>query len=468
MKETILGEIYSSLSKEELKKFNKYMKFSEWSDSPTILRCHELYSHYIKEKDILNFNKTELFNYIYPGEKYNDSKLRFTQNRLLNAIKQFIINYEFEKENIFASKIWMDFLLEKKLKKNLQYHTQEKKIIANSDYRYLNEYFKSQEESYIAFQNPKNQENQYQTIQNVISKAQLFSDLVFIRNFCSLLTFGKTFKSIPFKLPIDALDNIKSRTNIDKYPEFRVYFSAIKLIEEGSEEAYLEYKNNLFQSLLNWEDQEKINLIVYLLNFTTQQINQGNASYFNEQYDLFLKLEQHKIFEIKNYINPARINNMVIVFLRNKDFQKAEDVVHKYIEYLKVDVKDSCRHFNLARIKFEKNQYKDSLRELLQVDFSKDAFYSLNSKVLLIKNYFELNEIDALDSLLISFKEFIKKNKVISDIYRTNYLNFVSMTRQLYYSKPMKLKQLKKEVLDSHNIPEKEWILHKIENLLTK
>ena len=466
MKDTILGEIYSSLTKEELKKLNKYMKFSEWSDSETILRCHEMYSTTVKEKDRLNFTKQQLFQYIYGGETYNDSKLRFTQNRLLNAIKQFIINHEFEKENIFSSKIWMDFLLDKKLKKNLQYHSREDKFIANSDYRYLNEYFKSQEESYIFFQNPKEQEKQYQSIQKIITKAQNFSDLVFIRNFCSLISFTKTYKSIPVTLPLEKLEEIKLRVDQNENPEFKVYFYLIDLLIDQKDESYVKYKEFLFKTIDEWDDKEKVNLITYLLNYVAQQVNLGKVEYFDEQYALFFKLEDNKIYEIPNYINPARINNMVIVFLRKNDSDKAEYFVNRYIDLVKEGMRNSCKNFNLARIKFEKNQHKDSLRDLLKVDFSQDTFYSLNSKVLLIKNYYELNEIEALDSLLTSFNEFIKKNKVISDIYKTNYLTFVRMTRKLYTSNSLKLKQLKKEVLESNNIPEKDWIIHKIDQIL--
>ena len=40
-------------------------------------------------------------------------------------------------------------------------------------------------------------------------------------------------------------------------------------------------------------------------------------------------------------------------------------------------------------------------------------FYSINSKLLLLKNYYELRESDAFASLITSFKEYIKKNKIL-------------------------------------------------------
>lgn len=462
MKDSILGEVYASLSREELKKLNQYMKYSEWSDSTTIVKCHEYYAHHVREKNEDGYDKKSLFHYIYPSDSYNDSKLRFTQNRLLKAIRQFIVNYEFERDNIFTSKLWMDFLIDKKLRKNLQYHSQEEKLISNSEYRYLNEYFKSQEDSHLSFQNHKQQDKQYQALQNVIEKAQLFSDLVFIRNFCSLYTFQHTFQSQPVELPIDKFNRIKEHTNLEQHPEFKVYIYLLELLIKKDDISYHQYKLALFETLDNWGEQEKINLLIYLRNYNTKQINEGKIEFFDEQYSLYKEFDIRGIFYIEGFFNHTMLNNVIITYLRKGYYQEAEDFLHKYIHNLHKEIKPSCLHYNLARIHFEKNQYKECMKELLYVDFSKDAFYSLNSKVLLLKTYFELKESDALDSLFTSFREFIKKNKVISEVYKTTYLNFVKLSKKIYESTKSNYPAIQIEIKDSKNIAEKIWLLSKV------
>ncbi len=464
MKETILGEIYLSFSKPELKRLNKYIHYSEWRDSPIITKCHELYYIHAKEKNNLDFTKNELFQHTYPGEKMNDSKLRFTQNRLLFAIKQFIVNDAFEQENIFTSKIWMDFLIDKKLKKNLQNHTQEDREIKNSDYRYLNDYFRSQEESYISFQNPKEQEKKYHSIQKVMDKAQLFSDLVFIKNYCSQITFSHKYNSVPVELQLDKLAQIKSKTDIQKHPEFQVYLGLIDLLKDNNEKSYLHFKTQLFKTLDIWEDAEKINLLAYLLNYTSAQINAGNTIYIDEQYDLFQKFEAQGIFKIKDYINHGRINNVVFIYLRKKEFAQAESFVQNHIIFLNEVFAKSCLHFNLARIQFEKSNYKECLRELLYVDFSNDSFYSLNSKVILIKAYFELKETDALFSLFTSFREYIKKNKVFSEAAKTNCLEFIKKASKIYGATKSKIPGIL-GALESTPMVEKSWLIQKANEL---
>jgi hypothetical protein len=44
---------------------------------------------------------------------------------------------------------------------------------------------------------------------------------------------------------------------------------------------------------------------------------------------------------------------------------------------------------------------------LLKVEYNQDLFYATNSKLLLMKIYFELNEFEAFQSLALSFKSFL-------------------------------------------------------------
>jgi hypothetical protein len=85
----------------------------------------------------------------------------------------------------------------------------------------------------------------------------------------------------------------------------------------------------------------------------------------------------------------------------------------------------------------------------------------LNSKLLLLKNYYELKESDAFDSLCSSFKEFVRKNKIISDTNKLFLLNFIKMTKRLYEAPANKKKKLLKELELATQIAEKNWLLEK-------
>lgn len=456
---TVLGELYTSLNSKELKQLDLYISTSNWQYSETIVKCHECILNALREDRFEDLKKKEVFEYIYDEEVYTDNKLRFVFNRLIEAIREHIVLMQNKQENVFTQKIWMDFLAGKKLKKNIQYNVEKQASSSSSEYKFLSNYFKSQEESFQYFNFSKDIKKQYNSMTDIMMRAELFSDLVFIRNYCSLISFTNLYQSIPFDLPIAKLREIKEKNWQETHPEFKVYISVIGLLIDKDRESYDQYKSVLFDHFEIWEDEEKVNFLMYLLNFTTHQINKGEVSFIDEQYSLFNYFEEQGYFQLKSYINQGRINNVVHIYLRKKDTKRAEEFVKKYVGYLEPDQLESCKHFNLARVLFENSKYKESLRELLQVDFSQDPFYSLNSKLLLLKNYFELKESDAFDSLCSSFKEFIRNNKVISNEYKTFYLNFIKIIKKLYLATPSRLKTLNSAISKQSQIAEKNWLL---------
>ena len=462
MKQSVIGEIYSTWSKMELKKLNKFITTSHWSRSETIVHCHQCLAAYAAKDKLDDLNKEVLFQSTYPHDDYNDSKLRFTLNRLLEAIKEFILLEENEKKNIHSEKIWMDFIQNKKLKKNILYNIENEFTPANSLDRYLFSYYKSFIEGSYQFQFSSNVEVKFNSLISMSKKAAQFSDYVFLRQYCLLITFSNIYKSSELQIAESKFVEIKENASYMALPEFQTYIALIEMLHSTQHEDYFQYKDLVFKNLALWDNEDKINFISFLLNYSTAQINKGHVKFIDEQYELFLIFEEQNIFNIPNYINNTKINNVIHIFLRKKDYERAEDFIKRYAEMLGKDTIDSCRHFNLARIRFEKSLYKDSLRELLQVDFGRDAFYSINSKVLLLKNYYELRESDAFASLITSFKEYIKKNKIVSETHKTSILNYLRIVDKIYAVTSGKVKKLEEEIKNHTQIVEKNWLLDKI------
>ncbi len=462
MKQSIIGEIYDSWTKGELKKLNKFISTSHWSKSETIQLCHSCLASYSSKEKLEQLTKEILFASTYPQDDYNDNKLRFTLNRLLEAIKEFILLEENEKKNVHSEKIWMDFIHNKRLKKNILLNIESDNNPKNSLNRIIYSYYKSVIKGNYLFQFTTDVEEKFNALLTMSKKAEEFSDYVFLRQYCLLLTFSNVYKSSEFHLASNKYQEIYSNISYSDKPEFQVYIALIEMLNKTDQSLYYAYKKKVFDFFDIWDEEDKITLISYLLNYTTAQINKGNVDFINEQYELFLLFEDANIFRMPNYINNNKINNVIHIYLRKKDFSRAEKFIEDYVVLLPKEIMESCKHFNLARIRFEKKMYKESLRELLQVDFGRDAFYSINSKVLLLKNYFELRESDALSSLVVSFKEYIKKNKVISEVHKISIINYLKTVDKIYGATSIKAKKLDEEIKKHTQIVEKSWLLEKI------
>ena len=92
-------------------------------------------------------------------------------------------------------------------------------------------------------------------------------------------------------------------------------------------------------------------------------------------------------------------------------------------------------NYNLVDLYYYKKELGKALEYLHKVEYS-DVFYALNSKEMLLKIYYEMNEEEALHNLLASFRIYLKRNKLISDNIRLPYQNFISLLTQTVKSEP--------------------------------
>ncbi len=101
---------------------------------------------------------------------------------------------------------------------------------------------------------------------------------------------------------------------------------------------------------------------------------------------------------------------------------------------------------------------------LLQVG-TYDKLHTFLAKTLLAKMYFELKEIDSLNSLLQSFKIFIKRKKELG-YHREGSLNFIKFISKLINLKPEdNIEDLFKEISETKVLTEKVWLLEQVEKL---
>ena len=104
---------------------------------------------------------------------------------------------------------------------------------------------------------------------------------------------------------------------------------------------------------------------------------------------------------------------------------------------------------------------------LLQVEL-KDVLHNLDARRMLLRGYFELEEYDALDSLLDSFSRYIHRQKEIGGYHRINYLNLIHFVKRLIKLKDTNqasLNNLRHEIEGAKNVAEQEWLLTKVKKL---
>ena len=78
---------------------------------------------------------------------------------------------------------------------------------------------------------------------------------------------------------------------------------------------------------------------------------------------------------------------------------------------------------------------------------------------MLIKIYYEIDEEEALLSLIASFTIYLKRNKKIASNIINTYLNFTSLTYQIIKAKPNKLPAILEKIKTIEPLTDRRWLI---------
>ena len=138
-------------------------------------------------------------------------------------------------------------------------------------------------------------------------------------------------------------------------------------------------------------------------------------------------------------------------------------VLKDYKDYLPENERDNTYRLNLATLFFKQKAFNKVLETLQNVGFT-DTSINLDGRRLLLCCYFELQEWDALNSLLDSFGIWLRRSKNLGYL-RELYGNHIKFTRRLLdvqHQHPEAKEKLKQDILATRNVASKDWLLEKL------
>jgi tetratricopeptide (TPR) repeat protein len=204
----------------------------------------------------------------------------------------------------------------------------------------------------------------------------------------------------------------------------------------------------------------------YVLNYSIKMINQGDRVHRKVLLENYKQMMAQQILIQDGQISQWHYKNVVTICLRQDETAFANTFIHTYRKFLSADVRENAFQYNAAYLQFAKGQYKDAISGLQKVDLD-DVYYRLDARSILLKSYYELNDIDALFYQASSFRMFIRRNKSISAYQKAVYLNLIKITLALVRagSNITRLKRVKDRVERDSRIADLQWVESKLEEL---
>lgn len=455
--------VFSSLSGVEKRSFSTFLQSPYFNQKQKVI---DLWQYLLKNHQYgaTAFKKQKVFEVLFLGEAYNDKTMRHLMSWLLKSLEQFLAYSEYKttpvNETLHLARTYKNRKLGKIFKKTIK--TAEKQL---SNMRQSEDYFHFN--YLLEFEKYEFAESQRRTKENNLSETNAALDkhilISKIKQACLLQSHQSVYKTnYDFSLVNLLLEYIKTSPYKNE-PTIGAYYNCYLALTDNNEEAFKELKISIQEKQALFSQLDIRTLFFFAINFCIRQINMGAPAYLREVFDIYRLGVEKDILIQDGILSRFTYNNIVSAGLKLKEFQWLENFIPLNKPKLTPAYRESNFTYNLARLYFTQKNYDKALELLNKVD-DRDLLLNLDAKVMLLKLYYELDEYDALSSLLASLKIMLTRKKVLG-YHKTHYSNIIKFTNRLLNLKPRDKKahdKLENDIRTAEVLQEKEWLLEQL------
>jgi hypothetical protein len=498
MQKSKLIQLIQKLSSRELSRFEDFV-YSPYYNKHEQVRdlCSYLIQLAPKWDHPRRLQKEYVFKKIFPTQKFDKGLLNRTASALLQLLHDFLVQerLQHEKMQLEQQLILLEELrklkADKDYKSSLQkYHKTQEKTAEGTSEAFLNKYKLHKELDRLFIDKGGRQFDENLQLKNYYFDAYFVVEK--LRIACDMINRNNIIRSDYQTTMIEELLEYAKREELAKIPAIQIYKAILRMLgaeNEAAEKEYIKLKilleehykgvkeNNKKEegNKAGFTNAELMSIYDYILNFCAKQINQGKSEYYQEMLDAYRFLIESQVIFIDGYLAAWDYKNTVTVALRVEDFDWAIDFIETKKQYLPPSVKDNVYRYNLSAYKYAVKDYGAALQALHNIEFT-DASYFIGAKTIQIKSYYELNEEEALTSLIESFSTYLRRNKKISDYWKSSNLNFLKLANRIRKLKTQKdympkhayqAQWNKIQVLleDTSPLANKDWLMQAMNNL---
>ncbi|MCB0819231.1 MAG: hypothetical protein KDC13_01315 [Bacteroidetes bacterium] len=474
MQASKLIQILSSLSKKELKEFQTFVASPFFNKNQNLVLFLDNLCLYSGDFASSELNKEEFFAKHYPDEVFEEQKLRYLQSDLTKLLEEFLTILEFQQDKFRKKYYLMQSLNKRNQDKYFLQELESVRQLNNKEpYRDSVYFFNEHQISELAYQYTSEKRNRAfdSSLQEVIDNLEITYLARGFRYYCEMIN-RRNILSVDYNLSFfDQMVKYLGNQLFDDIPAIRIYrLIHVSLTEPDNAGNYQELLKELEQSGHLFSPTEQRGMYVFAQNYCIRRINRGEEGSLREIFNLYQMMVNRNLLYEGNYVSQPDFKNIVTTALRLGEVDWVNTFIEEYRSKLNPEFSENAYTYSMAWVHFSRNEYDKALRMLLRVEFN-DVYYHLDSKSLLMKVYYEMDEYDPFFSLVDAFKIYLRRNKFISEFQRETYHNFILVLNRLMKVKsgknPMTL-SLHQEICETKPAADLSWLKQKSRELLDK
>ncbi len=485
MKDSKLTEILSSFSKDEMKRFKKFVESPYYNGSENVRRFFREVEGFYPKFTNKNYTLRNIHSKLFPAKNYHDGVIRNLASDLYKLACDFL-TAEYIKADKYESGLnTLKALRQKGLKE--QFEKEYKNILADidknkKDDNYYLGLYSINEQSLEIFNIIKKTDRKHEEFL-ASSAANTERLIVFflariLKEYCALIDVSTEFQIKP---KLKFLETIKQYLNSNDYssiPAISMFYDSLCLSTEPvSSEPNSEFDtiftrlhNNLKENKHELPHNDIYTLYINLLNSSIAKIYEYDRKYFPLTFELIKEIIAGDYYAVEGgYMEYGFFSGAVNLGLNFKEYEWIEEFIHKYRDKLLPEQRENAYYHFLALLEFFKKNYEKSL-ELLSHSNPVDFYLLINNQRLQMMINYELGRIEEIYYLIDSYRHTLTRHTQIVERYKAASKTFLDCYTELVKVKTdfdeFRYKKLKDTLTDkTYPLIFKTWFIEKIEEM---
>jgi hypothetical protein len=475
-----LIQVISSFKRKEMTRFYEFVRSPYFNKHDEVRALIAHLRSVFPDFDEKKCDRFRLFQALFPGQQHDQPKLALLFTYAYRLLEAFL-----KVEQLQQGKISSELLLLRQYRERGQWKLYEQKLqrlskkfaqTRKQDSHYHLHYFQLAEEAdrYYSQQGRHEQDHNIQVKQDFLDRYYLAEKL---RDACEMSVRRKILKvNYQARFLTAMLEEVKrDLPRYETIPSVWVYYHLFLLVEGKDEITFEQMLHILLENEHFFEHQEQQLLYNYLQNYCIEQINKGKTAFHRQAFEIYKLQLEKKLIIINGFLSEWHYKNIVTIGLRLHETDWIYRFIHQYKELLHPQSIRNAFNFNLASWYYHQGKLEQVLELLHQVEH-KDNRYSLAAKSLLLRTYYDLDEQEAMFSLLDAFSQYLQRNQVMTDERIKAFRNLLQLTKkamllksEIGFAKPEKLNKELQKLLDGiHHkkaIINQDWLMQKVREL---
>ncbi len=475
-----LSEIISNSSdKEERKRFEEYLLSPYFNKSQRTAKFCLYLVRCSADGMIANISEKSIRSSIFRGEAINEKKFSSLCTNAKKLFEEYVTQREFEKASDLHPNLLLRSLSRTGAQKN--FDSLAKRIESNYKRQsyHNNEYFAGRilfhktiiERKGVDFE--KDLSNEYFHLSDYVDKQFAISKLELINSYLSRKYHVLGKEKTELNLLEEAVHYIeddrehfrKNETAI--FSEYLIY----KMMSSGDNEKYFHELFEYVSSNHRKFTQEGLELVYYpLINYGSNRAALGDSIFLNYVFRIYQSFEKNGYYGRLKTFQDLDFISIIIISLRVGKTAWAERFHRKYSGRLNADTRQDTENLSRGLTEFSKKNYKDAVGYIEKVNYI-NSYYYLKCKEILIKIFYETNDMIALMPLLDSTRHYLNRRKNLLSIHFKRYVDFLKCVKHLIQvgqKDKGNAYKIRNELKSNHNIISHEWLLEKYNEVARK